>query len=82
MARSADGKSMNDWIKRKRREYANRLKAEWATDVGHDRQWWLAEAKRTRTDWSSLHRQRLRVLMWIRAGRPPLNDWNKFIHRG
>jgi hypothetical protein len=41
----------------------------------HDRAWWRQEAVRTRTDWSSLLRQRIRVLWWIRAGRPPLSKW-------
>jgi hypothetical protein len=40
-----------------------------------DRPWWRAEAIRTKTDWSSILRQRIRVLAWIRAGRPPLSKW-------
>jgi hypothetical protein len=32
------------------------------------------EARRCRTDWSSLLRQRIRVLAWVRAGRP-LSKW-------
>lgn len=47
-----------------------------AVDVTHDREWWRAEATRTRTDWSSLLRQRIRVLYWVRAGRPPLSKWH------
>jgi hypothetical protein len=43
----------------------------------HDRAWWRAEAVRTNTDWSSLLRQRIRVLHWDRAGRPPLTQWIK-----
>jgi hypothetical protein len=43
----------------------------------HDRGWWRAEAVRCGTDWSSLLRQRLRVLRWIRCGRPPLAEWVK-----
>jgi hypothetical protein len=43
----------------------------------HDREWWRAEAVRTRTDWSSLLRQRIRVLAWVYAGRPPLAQWVK-----
>ena len=42
----------------------------------HDRAWWRAEAIRTKTDWSSLLRQRIRVLAWVRAGRPPLSKWH------
>jgi hypothetical protein len=41
----------------------------------HDREWWRQEAIRTRTDWSSILRQRIRVLHWVRAGRPPLGQW-------
>jgi hypothetical protein len=40
-----------------------------------DREWWRQEAIRTRTDWSSLLRQRIRVKAWIKAGRPPLAKW-------
>ena len=36
----------------------------------------LAEAIRTKTDWSSVLRQRIRVLAWVRAGRPPLSKWH------
>jgi hypothetical protein len=42
-----------------------------------DREWWRAESIRTKTDWSSLLRQRIRVLAWVRAGRPPLSEWRK-----
>jgi hypothetical protein len=41
-----------------------------------DRAWWRAEARRTKTDWSSILRQRIRVLAWVRAGRPPLSNWH------
>jgi hypothetical protein len=41
-----------------------------------DREWWRQEAIRTKTDWSSLLRQRIRVLAWVRAGRPPLAEWH------
>jgi hypothetical protein len=43
----------------------------------HDREWWRAEALRTRADWSRLLRQRVRVLAWVHAGRPPLAQWIK-----
>ncbi len=42
-----------------------------------NRDWWRAEARQTKTDLSSLLRQRLRVLAWVRAGRPPLSTWIK-----
>jgi hypothetical protein len=41
----------------------------------HGREWWRVEARRCGTDWSSLLRQRIRVLDWVRAGRPPLSEW-------
>lgn len=41
----------------------------------HDRAWWRIEARRTRTDWSSILRQRIRALWWVRAGRLPLAEW-------
>jgi hypothetical protein len=41
-----------------------------------DREWWRREAIRTSTDWSSLLRQRIRVLWWVKAGRPPLSTWH------
>jgi hypothetical protein len=41
----------------------------------HDRDWWRQEAIRTQVDWSSLLRQRIKVLAWVRAGRPPLAQW-------
>jgi hypothetical protein len=44
--------------------------------AAHDRAWWRTEAIRTKTDWSSILRQRIRVLAWIRAGRPPLSKWH------
>jgi hypothetical protein len=46
-------------------------------DAAHDREWWRAEARRCRTDWSSLLRQRIRALAWVRAGMPPLSQWLK-----
>ena len=47
-----------------------------ASDPVHrDRAWWRGEARRSRTDWSSLLRQRVTVLAWVRAGRPPLGRW-------
>jgi hypothetical protein len=42
-----------------------------------DRDWWRAEARRCGTDMSSLLRQRIKVLAWVRAGRPPLSEWMK-----
>ena len=49
-----------------------------ASDPVHrDRAWWRGEARRSRTDWSSLLRQRIKVLAWVRAGRPPLAQWNR-----
>jgi len=45
------------------------------------RAWWHVEAKRVGTDWSSLLRQRLRVLQWVRAGRPPLARWARGCER-
>jgi hypothetical protein len=47
-----------------------------ARDRARDRAWWRAEARRTKTDWSSILRQRIRVLAWVRAGRPPLSNWH------
>jgi hypothetical protein len=46
------------------------------------REWWRDEARRTRTDWSSLLRQRIRVLNWVRAGRPPLSKWHAETPKG
>ena len=43
--------------------------------VPRSREWWRGEARRTRTDWSGLLRQRIKVLWWIRGGRPPLSEW-------
>jgi hypothetical protein len=43
----------------------------------HDRAWWRAEAVRTRTDMSSLLRQRIRVRAWVNAGRPPMAQWQR-----
>lgn len=58
---------MNDWIRQKKRERDD--------VIWHDRIWWLARARKTKTDWSSLLRQRLKVMAWLRAGRPPLRAW-------
>lgn len=48
--------------------------------VGRTREWWKVEAVRTNTDWSSIHRQRIRVLGWVRAGRPPLAEYARKIN--
>jgi hypothetical protein len=73
----------SDWIGQKQNERAKR--EAWAreqrrhTFVGeaeldpHDWDWWRQEALRTRTDWLSLAGQRLRVLQWVRDGRPRRN---------
>lgn len=45
-----------------------------AIPVGRSREWWREQAKATGTDWSSLLRQRVRVLGWVRAGRPLLSE--------
>ena len=50
--------------------------------VHRDRAWWRGEARRSRTDWSSLLRQRIKVLAWVRAGRPPLGQWHGSISEG
>jgi len=52
-------------------------RAEELRERPRDREWWRQEAIRTKTDWSSLLRQRIRVLAWVRAGRPPLSKWLK-----
>jgi hypothetical protein len=49
------------------------------TATHHDRTWWRAEAIRTRTDMSSLLRQRIRVRHWVNAGRPPMAEWTRAI---
>jgi hypothetical protein len=46
-----------------------------AEEPPRNRDWWKLEALRTRTDWFSLMRQRMRVLAWLEAGRPPLSKW-------
>jgi hypothetical protein len=66
-----------DWLRQKQRDRAKQIKAEWLDEMGHDRAWWLEEAKRRKTDWSSLLRQRLRVMQWVRDGRPPMAQWVK-----
>lgn len=82
---------MNDWVAQKKQQYLNRQK--WMQDQRtaafekeaeldwHGRAWWTAQAKRTRTDWSSLLRQRLRVLAWVRAGRPPWAQFMRQMHK-
>jgi hypothetical protein len=45
-------------------------------EPARDRECWRAEAILSRTDWSSILRQRIRVLAWVRAGRPPLSKWH------
>jgi hypothetical protein len=40
-----------------------------------DRAWWRIESQRGRTDMSSLLRQRIKVLNWVKASRPPLAKW-------
>lgn len=64
-----------DWLRQKQMDRAKQLRDEWADEMGHDRVWWIGEAKRARTDWSSLLRQRLRVRQWVRDGRPPIGQW-------
>lgn len=44
-------------------------------DLPRDRSWWREESRRQCTDMSSLLRQRIKVLAWVRAGRPPLAQW-------
>jgi len=66
----------NAWLNSHHKRRAAMLRAEWADEMGHDREWWLREARRTRTDWSPLLRQRLRVLWWLRLGRP---SWREFL---
>jgi hypothetical protein len=46
-------------------------------EVGRSREWWRKHSQEIGTDWSTLLRQRLRVLWWVRAGRPPISDWQK-----
>lgn len=46
-----------------------------ASEVGRSRAWWREHARITSTDWSSLLRQRVKVLGWVRAGRPPLSEY-------
>jgi len=74
-----------DWISQKQNERAKRERwareqrketfAEEAELDPHDRAWWAAQARRDKTDWSSLLRQRLRVRQWVRDGRPPIGQW-------
>ena len=64
------------WIAEKQRARAEWIRrTEPLLPEPQSREWWLAEAKRTKTDWSALLRQRLRVLAWVRAGRPKWAEW-------
>jgi hypothetical protein len=69
--------TVSDWLAQRRRAYLERLKDEWAAEVGHDREWWRGESRRIGTDWSTLVRQRIRVLWWVRAGRLRFSEWKK-----
>ena len=71
--------SSEDWVARMERRRAARLRQEFSVEIhGRDREWWRAEAKRTKTDWSSLLRQRLLFKWWINEGRPhPRAEWLK-----
>jgi hypothetical protein len=71
----------DEWLRRKRRQYAEKLRREWADEMGRDREWWREEAKRTQTDWSSLLRQRIKAMWWVRLGRPPLREFLKLMKR-
>lgn len=44
-------------------------------DFALTREQWREKARRERTDWSSLLRQRIKVWGWVRAGRPELRKW-------
>jgi hypothetical protein len=45
---------------------------------GHqNRAFWHEEARRRRTDMSSLLRQRIRARAWVNAGRPPIAAWHR-----
>lgn len=71
------------WLNAQRKRYAAKLRAEWADQVGgRDREFWRREAKRTRTDWSSLLRQRIKMQWWVRLGRPPLSEYLKLVRGG
>lgn len=39
------------------------------------REQWRDKARRERTTWSDLLRQRIKVWAWVRAGRPRLREW-------
>jgi hypothetical protein len=66
-----------DWIEHLTRERLKHERDELSIEVwGHDREWWREEAKRTKTDWSSLLRQRILFLWWVREGRQePRAEW-------
>ncbi len=71
---------MNAWIAAKQRARAEWIRRnEPLLPEPQTREWWAKEARRTRTDWSSLLRQRLRVLAWVRAGRPALGKYTSKI---
>src|SRR5262245_61949376 len=69
------GDVMNHWLRQKISKRKQAIAKEWQEIVGHDRDWWQREARKTRTDMSSLLQQRIRVWQWVRAGRPPLAGW-------
>lgn len=69
----------DEWLRQMRKRYAARLAREWGDEVGHTREWWREEAKRTKTDWSNLLRQRMRVQWWVKLGRP---SWREFVKHG
>lgn len=72
---SARRSSSNGWVNYKRQQLARQRQREWQDELGRDREWWGREAVRTKTDWSSLLRQRIRVLGWVRAGRPSISEY-------
>jgi len=72
---------VDEWLRNKIRARDRKLRAEWADEIGHDHHWWREQAKRTKTDWSSLLRQRIRMVWWVRAGRPSLQVFSKVINK-
>jgi hypothetical protein len=67
---------MNDWVSQKEGDRLKRERKLFAAECEpRDRTWWQIEARRMKTDRSSLLRQRIKVLGWIRAGRPALKAW-------
>ena len=70
------------WIRARLKQYRDRERAAFAEEVhgGNDREWWRTEARAVGTDWSTLLRQRIKVLAWIRAGRPPIAEWRRKNH--